>query len=134
MEGTTWRCARAFEQDPSGLVDPRRPGPMSAAIPEEQVHRVARAKPFAFVTKPGLCGTCGGPCIRIFLDPRVAMPGRARPVRGGLGLLRRLVQTSRAGASTQRHGGERRHLLGTPPESGSRQARPSESMKSLGAN
>src|SRR5438093_8652294 len=34
----------------------------------------------------------------------------------------------------QRHGGERRHLLGTPPESSSRQARPSEPMKTLGAN
>src|SRR6266705_2258850 len=72
MAGTTWRCARAFEQDPSGLVDPRRPGPMSAAIPGEQVHRCTRqAVCMRDETRP-LC-TCGGPCTRTFLDLRLAM-------------------------------------------------------------
>ena len=54
MAGTTWRCARGFEQDPSGLVDPRRPGPISPAIPGEQLHPGTR-QPFACEMKSGLC-------------------------------------------------------------------------------
>ena len=44
---------------------------------------VARAKPFACVTKPGLCGTCGGPCTRTFLDLRLAMSRQGEACQRG---------------------------------------------------
>src|SRR5947209_19270662 len=58
---------------------------------------------------------------------------KARPVRGARSS-RRLVQTSRIGASTERHGGEIRHPRGTPPRSGRRKARPSNPVETPGAN
>src|SRR2546426_8095500 len=58
---------------------------------------------------------------------------KARPVRGARSS-RRLVQTSPTGASTERHGGEIRHPLGTPPWSGRREAPPSDLVETPGAN
>src|SRR3989449_5843644 len=81
MAGTTWRCARAFEQDPSGLVDPRRPGPMSAAIRGEQAHRCTRQTVcMRDETRP--LWHVDGPCTRTCLDLRLACHDQARPVRG----------------------------------------------------
>src|SRR5436309_13760737 len=53
MAGTTWRCARAFEQDPSGLVDPRRPSPINPAITGRKLHP-GTGQPFAGEMKSGL--------------------------------------------------------------------------------
>src|SRR6266571_4799338 len=94
---------------------------------------VARAKPFACVTKPGLCARAVALVHVPSLTFGCLCHDKARPVRGARSS-RRLVQTSRIGASTERHGGKIRHPLGTPPRSGRRKARPSDPVETPGAN
>jgi len=67
--------------------------------------------------------------------PLLTPDGAVRDNRGfsGGSVLRRLAQTSRVGASTERHGGGPHHPPGTLPLPVSRKARPSDQGTALGA-